>query len=286
MPVWTAGRLLTAWHLDPTGLVLAVLLLPLLLRKSSWWRRIALLLLGIGSLLYVTCGPIGMYDHVLLWCLGVKVAVLTAITPFGIGLGLGGRPLPVAPRLLRVLCFPGVSSLLAALSVGSVFFTGYGQAAVTHAWVGALLVVHLLLVGLLVTLPLLVEELLPDWATPAVRVLVAVADGLFDALPGILVMTASRLLMPHFPGFTDPARSGTSPALDQKWAGGALIAVAEVIGLPMLLAVFADWIRADRAQADAVDAELDAETDSSSDGLWWVTERPDRTQPSGRPGAE
>ncbi|GAB3585475.1 cytochrome c oxidase assembly protein [Calidifontibacter terrae] len=278
MRSWTIDSALTAWHLDLVGLILAAVLLPGLKWCSTRWRQAIYLLVGIGSLLYVTCGPIGTYDRVLLWCLGAKVATLTAVTPFGLAVGLGGRPLPFGGRALRVICYPGLTSLLAALSVGAVFFTGYGQAASTHPLVGALLVAHLFIIGLMVTAPLVVGDLLPDWATPAVRTVIACVDGLFDALPGILVMTSNSLLLPHFPGFGDPARGATSPSLDQKWAGGALIAVAEVVGLPLLLAVFLDWIRHDEAEAQRVDAELDA---IEGDGLWWVTGTSDRSTRSG-----
>ncbi|WP_431841532.1 cytochrome c oxidase assembly protein [Calidifontibacter indicus] len=194
----------------------------------------------------------GSYEHVLLWCFGVKVATLVAVTPFGLAIGVAGglRRLPVHGRWSRAVSFPLLSSVVAAASVTAVFFTGYSQAAVTNSAVDALLVVHLLVVGLLVTVPLLSDDLLPGWATPPVRALLACVDGLLDALPGILVMTSTALLMPHFPGFTDPERGSTSPSLDQKWAGGALIAVAEVVGLPMLLAVFAAWVRHDQQTAN------------------------------------
>lgn len=278
LPVWHAGRLLTAWHLSPTGILLAVALLAGLRWSGTWWRRGVYLVLGIGSLLYVTCGPVGTYAHVLLWCFGVKVATLVAVTPFGLAVGVDR--LPLRSRWLRAASFPLLSSVVAAASVTAVFFTGYGQAAVTHPALGAVLVVHLLAVGLLVAVPLLTEDLLPSWATPPVRALLACVDGLLDALPGILVMTSSALLMPKFPGFSDPARGHTAPALDQKWAGGALIAVAEVVGLPMLLAVFAAWVRHDRESAARIDAELDAQlggkgTDEADDGLWWVARQRD-----------
>jgi len=118
----------------------------------------------------------------------------------------------------------------------------------------------LLIVGLLFVLPTLADDLLPEWATPPVRTFLAFLDGVADAFPGILVMTANSLLMPHFPGFShaaDSLRGGLSHTLDQKYAGGALLAVAESIGVPMLAAVFIEWLRNDAAEARAADAELD-----------------------------
>ncbi|QEH94211.1 cytochrome c oxidase assembly protein [Dermacoccus abyssi] len=128
-------------------------------------------------------------------------------------------------------------------------------------------------------LPLLAGDLLPSWAGPGVRVLLACVDGLFDAIPGILVMTHHDLLMPHFPGFAASAatyRGDMSASLDQKFAGGALLAVAESVGLPLLAAVFIEWMRADRASARRADAELDAQYGDGPGTTtpWWITAAP------------
>lgn len=172
-----------------------------------------------------------------------------------------------------MLMYPLVSTSLATVSVLAVFVTGYGQAATESDGVLAVLVMHLLLVGMLVVLPLLTEELLPEWAGPGVRTLLAGTDGLIDAVPGTVLMTRSHLLMPRFAGFAAPyahTRAGLSPVLDQRLTGGALLAVTEAIGIPLIVAVFVDWMRADAASAARIDARLDAEQGQEASTPWWL----------------
>ena len=126
------------------------------------------------------------------------------------------------------------------------------------------------------------------------RTLLAFLDGLADAIPGILVMTSSTLLTPHFPGWAGHSVSGLDPALDQRLGGGALLVVAESVGLPVIGAVFLEWVRSDAREAEAFDAAEDAaaaatlspntETAEGSDpaaagadaggtaGLWWTSD--------------
>ncbi len=45
---------------------------------------------------------------------------------------------------------------------------------------------------------------------------------------------------------------------DQRLGGAVMLAIAELVGLPLLGVVLVGWIRADDAEARLVDAELDA----------------------------
>ena len=85
-------------------------------------------------------------------------------------------------------------------------------------------------------------------------------------------MTAPTLLTRGVPGLTDRTW-GPDPAWDQKLGGGAMIAVAELIGLPLLAAIVMAWVRADEADAREVDDALDARAVGSSDpeltAPWW-----------------
>lgn len=312
---------LTAWRFDPVGVLLAALLLGgycwMLLaagrRGIRWpkWRIAAYLVLGVGTLLYVTCGVVGVYRGTFLWMFAAQVAVVGTVTPMGLALGDPMRLLSAAlgpqdtrveratrSRIVRALTFPLVSFLLDIAGILAIFFTPYGDHAVRSQWLGTVLILQLLVVGLLFVLPTLADGLLPEWATPPVRTFLAFLDGVADALPGILVMTANSMLLPHFPGFShaaDTLRGGLSHTMDQKYAGGALLAVAESIGVPMLAAVFIEWLRSDAAEARATDAELDraeleratvnratsARTDQHDDGPatepgadqpWWLSD--------------
>jgi len=254
-----------------------------------WLRSAAFMVLGIGSLVYGTCGALAVYRSTLFWVAAMQAAVLSSVTPMGLALGnpvtlaekaLGRRGVGLLRRCLtgavpRILMFPLVSSLLAVGSLIVVFFTRYFASSVSSALVREVLYLQILGTGLLVVLPLLGEEMLPRWCTHPVRTLFAFFDGLLDAIPGILIMTAPALLAPSVTGFTS-RRWGPGPALDQKLGGGAMLAVAEVVGLPLLAAIFVSWVRADDADARQADAVLDARDAEpvapGRDRPWWETE--------------
>ena len=299
LPPLTAATALTSWVFDPLGAALALALtfgyvvaVVRVQRAGQDWHRLrtaVFLLLGIGSLVYGTCGALAVYRSTLFWVAATQAAVLSCVTPMGLALGnpvtlaqrvLGPRGVGLLRRCLmgavpRILMFPLVSSLLAVGSLIVVFFTGYFASSVSSALVREVLYLQLLGTGLLVVLPLLGEEMLPPWCTHPVRTLLAFVDGLLDAIPGILVMTAPILLAPGVTGFT--SRSwGPAPTLDQRLGGGLMLAVAEVVGLPVLAALFISWARADDADARQMDAILDARQATSGevgrDRPWWETE--------------
>ena len=303
--IFQPSDLLTAWTASPLGLALLVLVAG---PYAVWWRRARraavtwpawrsglFLFVGVGTLAYAVCGPLAVYRTSLFWVGALQVGVLSSVTPVGLALGdpLGlmraahGSTEPWLVRALhgrvaRTLMFPAVSSLLAVGSLVLVFFTPWFELSTRSLAVEALLDVQLLVLGLLFVLPILVDELLPPWATPGVRTLLAFADGLLDAIPGILVMTAPTLLAPGFPGFA--GRTGDpTPIFDQRLGGGAMLLVAEAVGLPIILAVFIEWMGADAREARAIDAQLDAaatEADASSTSvpgatapvLWWESD--------------
>ena len=280
LPPLTASSWLTAWVADPVGIVLTLLLLTgyavclVRVRRTGvrwpWSRVLAFLVLGLGSLIYATCGVLAVYRGTLFWTAAAQATVLSAIVPLGLALGdpvtlaarsrgdgSGRLPAMLRGRLARVLMFPLVSSALAVGTLVAVFFTPLLEDSVSTAGVRELLYLGLLATGALFVLPLLGEEMLPEWCTHPVRALFAFVDGLADAVPGILVMTAPTLLAAGVPGYVNRGW-GPSPAWDQKLGGGAMLGIAECVGLPFLAAVLVGWVRADAAEARAVDAELDA----------------------------
>jgi len=278
---FTPGDLLTAWTADPAGLALVVLAaVPYagLVRRAaraglrpSAWRVTFYALVGVGSLAYAGCGALAVYRADVFWVGALRVGVLATVTPVGLALGDpvgllrhlhpdGAHPLLrfLHGRVSRALTFPAVSTLLATGTLLVVFVTPVFTWSVTSRVAGVGLDLVLLGTGMLFVVPLLTDDLLPRWATPPVRTFLAFVDGLLDAVPGIVVMTATTILSPGYPGFTSGV-SGLDPLQDQRLGGGALLAVAEAVGLPIIAAVFLDWIRSDEADARAADAEADAE---------------------------
>ncbi|MEW2294952.1 cytochrome c oxidase assembly protein [Streptomyces sp. NPDC006743] len=279
----TVGRLLTSWQPDVPALVLVAVLgglygwgvLRLRRRGGSWpvARTAAFVLLGLGALVVATMSALAVYDHVLFWPAAVQNVLLDLLAPLGLALGdplrLAVEALPepraarvrraVTGRVVRVLTFPLVSTALVLTTELVVYFTPYFATALRVGWLHQLMYLHLLAAGCLFVVPVLTrEQTLPAWCTHPVRAALVFLDGLVDAVPGVVVMTHGTLIagawyLHHAPAWAPDVRH------DQQIGGGAMLSIAELVALPFLLAVLAQWARAERLQNAALDRRLDEE---------------------------
>ncbi|MFF2809472.1 cytochrome c oxidase assembly protein [Streptomyces sp. NPDC058000] len=285
LPELTAARLLDSWRLDPYALVLILVLGVLyawgvmrLARRGERWpvaRAVAFAGLGLGAIVVATMSGLAVYDHELFWPAAVQNIVLDLIAPLGLALGdplaLALKALPaerraarwmraaVSGRLVRFLTFPLVSTVLVLSSELAIYFTPYFPTALRHGPLHELMYLQLLVVGSLFVLPMLTrEELLPSWCSHPVRALLVLLDGLVDAVPGIVVMTSGTLIAG---GWYASQHRPWDPSLqqDQMIGGGLMLTIAELVGLPFLIAVFAEWVRDERRKTRALDARLDRE---------------------------
>ncbi|MFB6605709.1 cytochrome c oxidase assembly protein [Streptomyces noursei] len=285
LPELTAGRLLDSWRLDPYALVLILVLGGLyawgvvrLARRGQRWpvaRSVAFAGLGLGAVAVATMSGLAVYDHELFWPAAVQNIVLDLIAPLGLALGdplsLALKVLPperrtarwlrarLSGRLLRFLTFPLVSTVLVLSSELAIYFTPYFPTALRHGPLHELMYLQLLVVGSLFVLPMLSrEELLPSWCSHPVRALLVLLDGLVDAVPGIVVMTSGTLIAG---GWYASQHRPWDPSVqqDQMIGGGLMLTIAELVGLPFMIAVFAEWVRDERRRTRALDARLDRE---------------------------
>ncbi|MFF5596793.1 cytochrome c oxidase assembly protein [Streptomyces noursei] len=285
LPELTAGRLLDSWRLDPYALVLILVLGGLyawgvvrLARRGQRWpvaRSVAFAGLGLAAVAVATMSGLAVYDHELFWPAAVQNIVLDLIAPLGLALGdplsLALKVLPperrtarwlrarLSGRLLRFLTFPLVSTVLVLSSELAIYFTPYFPTALRHGPLHELMYLQLLVVGSLFVLPMLSrEELLPSWCSHPVRALLVLLDGLVDAVPGIVVMTSGTLIAG---GWYASQHRPWDPSLqqDQMIGGGLMLTIAELVGLPFMIAVFAEWVRDERRRTRALDARLDRE---------------------------
>lgn len=283
LPELTGSRFLGTWELDPFALAAVCVLgglyaagvVRLRSRGEQWStaRTVAFAVLGLGMIVFATMSALMVYSRVLFWPAAVQNIVLDLLAPLGLALGdpltLASRALAesgrrrlegfVASAVVRVLTFPFVSTVLVLVSELSIYFTPYFQTALRDEGVRQLMHVQLLLTGCLFVLPMLTrQEMLPRWCTHPVRALLVFADGLFDSVPGIVVMTSGTLVAGHWYA-THPRTWGPTLQRDQMIGGGLMLTIAELIGLPFLFAVFVEWWRAERVRAAELDERLDRE---------------------------
>lgn len=307
LPEPTPGRLFTSWQWDLPALLLVVLLGGLygwgvlrLRRRGEPWpvaRGAAFGLLGLGALVVATMSALAVYDRVLFWPAAVQNILLDLIAPLGLALGdplrLAQRALPepaagrvrraMTGRLVRLLTFPLVSTVLVLATELTVYFTPYFETALRVGWLHQVMYLHLLLAGCLFVVPVLTrEEALPRWCTHPVRAALVFLDGIVDAVPGIVVMTHGTLIagawyLHHAPAWSPDVQH------DQQVGGGAMISIAELVALPFLLAILVQWARTERAETVVLDRRLATElvpagpvegSARQSDLVrpWWETE--------------
>jgi cytochrome c oxidase assembly factor CtaG len=277
LPELTGARYLDAWQLDVPALAAVVLMGGLYaygVRRRTrdggrWplWRTAAFFVPGLGTLVVATMSSLAVYDKVLFWPAAVQNILLDLFAPLGLALGdplgltaPGGRVRRAfASRPVRALTYPLVSSVLVLASELSIYFTPYFATALGHPPVRQLMHLQLLLTGCLFVLPMLSrEDLLPAWCGHPVRAALVFLDGLFDSVPGVVVMTSGTLVAGHW-YTTHPRTWGPSVRHDQMLGGGLMLTLAELVALPFLLLVFLEWWRAERDRTAALDARLDAE---------------------------
>ncbi|WP_435808871.1 cytochrome c oxidase assembly protein [Streptomyces massasporeus] len=311
LPEPTAGRLLGSWQWDVPALLLVAVLGGLygwgvarVRRRGGSWppaRLAAFVLLGLGAIVVTTMSGLAVYDRELFWPAAVQNVGLDLLAPLGLALGdplrLAVEALPeggaarvrraLTGRLVRLLTFPLVSTVLVLATELTLYFTPYFATALRVGRLHELMYLHLLAAGCLFVLPVLTrEQALPAWCTHPVRAALVFLDGIVDALPGLVVMTHGTLIAGAWYLHHAPPRSDVHH--DQQLGGGAMLGIAELVAIPFLLTVLARWARAERDGTAAMDRRLDAELApaapvgtqaTAADGTaelvrpWWETEQ-------------
>ncbi|MFE2283906.1 cytochrome c oxidase assembly protein [Streptomyces sp. NPDC059443] len=307
LPELTVGRFLSSWEPDvPALLLIAALgglyawgLLRLRRRGEAWpaARTAAFVLLGLGTIAVATMSALAVYDRALFWPAALQNVLLDLIAPLGLALGdplqLAVRALPeraasrvgrvMTGRLVRLFTFPLVSTVLVLATELTVYFTPYFETALGNSWLHELMYLQLLLTGSLFVIPVLThEQALPAWCTHPVRAGLVFLDGVVDAVPGLVVMTHGTLIagawyLHHAPSWAPEIHQ------DQQLGGGAMLATAELVSVPFLLVILAQWVRTERAQRVVLDRRLDAELTPAAAAPgrpqdpdlvrpWWETE--------------
>ncbi|WP_375493542.1 cytochrome c oxidase assembly protein [uncultured Jatrophihabitans sp.] len=269
------AAVLTSWTPQPVAIVVVVLLAVAYLRGvrrvGSWPAgRTATFVFGLVLLVWTTCGYPQVYASSLYWVwtsqtlliwLGVPIVVLAGhpVQLARAGTAAGGVvDRFLASRFARIVGNPLVGPALVPLLSGVLFFGPVPAWSITHAPVGWLLQLLLLVVGSLMVLPLVGLDERASSLAVGLSLAIGSFELVLDALPGVILRLNSGLVTSWF---THRAVHDWSPRPlhDQQVAGAILWCVAEIIDLPFMYLVYRRWLRADARDAAQVDAVLEAE---------------------------
>lgn len=303
LPPYSFTQAFSAWHFDAITAsfvaILGVFYGWRLLRASRvgvrwpWWRTAVFVVLGLGGIVIATMSSLAVYQHVALWAVVVQVSLLITVVPVALAIGdpVGliragstSRGRERLDRVLnsavaRVLTFPVLAAVLGVIVQMVLFFGPVLRPALEHGWAMNVLYLVTLVVGCLLAWPLLGEDILPDWCTPGLRLLFATLDGLLDAIPGIALVAAGPLIAhgyyrEHLPSWS------MDPHADQQMAGTLAVAVAEVVAVPLLVLLFAQWARGElRAQEDERRSEVLSAAGTTAQGGTMPVEEPTLERP-------
>jgi putative copper resistance protein D len=305
LPPYTFRAALGHWSFDPVvagvlvlvGAAYVALWVSARRRGQAWpgWRVALFLVVGLGSVVVCTMSSLATYAVVVMPALAAQLTLLIAIAPYCLGLGdpIGLLRVGLPPRgarrvdgalngpVMRVLAFPAVAAALSLVVMMVVFFSGLLAAALASSAVMDAVYLLVLATGCLFALPLMGGEVLPAWCTGGFRLLFAVVDGIFDAIPGLAVLaTSTALAGGYYVHVAAPDWVGDTMH-SQHIAGAVMIAVSEVVSLPLVVTLFFLWA-VNETGRDAADVRAEVAARPEGPGgpgeepvlerPWWETE--------------
>lgn len=279
-PKLTLLRAFTEWTADPVMIAVVVVLGASYLagayrvrrRGGEWETRhiIQFCGLGLGFLAIATMSWIGVYQNTLFYARATQTVLLVLLVPMFLAMGkpmtlfidLFPRPgellvRAVRSRAAKAATFPLVTSLLLAGVPMIMYFTSWYTASFHSTTVRELTYLVLLANGYVFFWTMLRADPVPKDYPYGVGLWITAAEMVGDAFFGLAVIADMNLLASsYYHGVGWPY--GPSLATDQVIGGGIIWVLGDIVGLPFLAVQFARMMRADRDEAVAVDAELDA----------------------------
>ena len=308
-PELTLSRAFTEWTADPAMIALVVLLGAAYLtgarrvraRGGEWktGRTVAFCGLGLGFLVIATMSWVGVYQNVLFYARATQTVLLVLLVPLFLAMG---KPLTlftqvfpgadavvtrvVRSRAAKAVTFPAVTALLLVGVPMGMYFTSWYTATFGSGTVRELTYLALMAPGYLFFWTLLRVDPVPKEYPYGVGMWITAAEVVGDAFFGLAIIADTSLLgAAHYRAVGWPY--GPSLASDQVIGGGIIWILGDAVGLPFLAVQLIQMMRADKAEAAAVDAELDARDaaraarkraraawregeDYDEDRPWWV----------------
>lgn len=279
-PQLTLPRAFTEWTADPAMIALIAVLGVAYLagvyrvrRRGEDWkfgRVFAFIVLGLGFLAIATLGWVGVYQNILFYARASQTVLLVLLVPLFLAMGkpmtllienvpaLGGPLVKVVRSLpAKIITFPAVTSLMLIGIPMSMYFTGWYTATFHSGTVRDLTFLALMAPGYLFFWTLLRLDPVPKEYPYAVGMWVTAAEVVGDMFFGLAIIADTSILShAHYLAVGWPY--GPSLATDQVLGGGIIWIIGDAVGLPFLAVQLIQMMRADKAEAAKVDAELDA----------------------------
>jgi cytochrome c oxidase assembly factor CtaG len=279
-PKLTLARAFTQWRVDVPVLVLIAVLAVWYLasarrvsRAGGRWGSgpaVAFIAGGLGVWTVATMAWPGAYQGVLFYARATQTVLLVLVAPLFLAMGKPltlfaaaypgpGRRVRRAVRSLpaRVVTFPAVTALLLIAVPMSMYFTSWYTAFFASGTVRELTYLILMVPGYLFFWTLLRVDPVPRQYPYGVGMWIAAAEVVGDAFFGIAVIADQAVIAAgHYRAVGYPF--GPSLATSQVIGGGVIWILGDLVGLPFLAVQLILMMRADKREAAAIDAELDA----------------------------
>jgi cytochrome c oxidase assembly factor CtaG len=279
-PKLTLARAFTEWRVDVPMLVLILVLAACYLiaarkvrQAGGQWgtgRGFAFIVLGLGSLAIATMAWPGAYQGVLFYARATQTVLLVLLSPLFLAMGKpltlfieaypgAGRRVErvVRSRAAKIVTFPAISTLALIAVPMSMYFTSWYTAYFSSGTVRELTYLILLVPGYVFFWTLLRVDPVPKEYPYGVGMWIAAAEVVGDAFFGIAVIADQTIIgAAHYHAVGYPY--GPSLATGQVIGGGIIWILGDFVGLPFLGVQLIQMMRADKREAEQIDAELDA----------------------------
>jgi cytochrome c oxidase assembly factor CtaG len=221
---------------------------------------------------------VGAYRPVLFYARAAQTVLLLLVVPLFLALG---RPVSLAiaafpaagarieraigSRTAKIATFPAITTLVLIVTPFLAYFTSWYVAGFHSALVRELTYVAFLAPGFAFFWTLLRVDPVPKAYPYVVSMWISGAEVIGDAVLGLAIIADPHLIAAAY--YHAVARPwGPSPATDQVLGGGTIWVLGDIVGLPFLVAQLIQLIREDEADAEVIDAELDAaEADAAAE---------------------
>jgi len=277
--------IVTTWQLNPVDVVVILLaasayaaaMIAIRRRGGRWGVRPAFGFfgLGLGSFAVIEFGFLGVYSAELRFAFTTRIALLLFAVPALLATGkpvgllrtaLTGKALTGLERVLssKVIGVMGsaVFGPVFALAAFSVFLTPVAgllrESTAAQAAIGIVVPVA----GLIMVLPLTELVVARTGLYIAAEFLLAFAELVIDAIPGIVLRLNDAILDHAAPLAGSVPWWFPNPVRDQQLSGDLLWFIAEIADVPILILLFIRWSKHDRAESKKVDELSDGEIEA------------------------